>query len=80
MKHSIGLMTLLLLSLTSAANAKPDSKGQDGNEQNRGVEHQFPAGVQSAPEISPGAMLGALTLLGGGLIVLRGLRTRRTQD
>jgi hypothetical protein len=32
--------------------------------------------VRSAPEISPGTLIAALTLLGGGLIVLRSRGTR----
>jgi len=39
--------------------------------------HRFPGSPVAAPEIDPAAAIGALTLLAGGLAIVRGRRSRR---
>jgi len=80
MKNSSILMAIAALSLAAAAHARSNGNDRDGDDHNRSDGHTIAAGAQSAPEISAGTMLGALTLLGGSLIVLRGRGTRRTKE
>ena len=58
-----------------------DEGYRDREDARRSGRHDFVApAVQSAPEISPGTLIVALTLLGGGLVVLRGRRATPRAD
>jgi hypothetical protein len=94
MKTSTATLTILLLAAAGGASAtqisdhrgdqyrRDDTKDRqflprdEYQRSDRGVG----ASAQSAPEISPGTMVAALTLLGGALIVMRGRRNTRPAD
>jgi hypothetical protein len=74
------IAVLLLAAAAQVAIAEPVSQRFVGNvEGDRGIasglhdwDHDRNASTVAAPEISPGSLIAALSLLGGALIVLRG--------
>ncbi len=83
MTLSTGLLTILLLGTAAAATARDSAAGRshDNDRDDRDGRHGQPhAPAQNAPEISAGSMLAALTLLGGGLVVLRPRRGSSVAD
>jgi len=80
-------IAILLLGGTGLASANADSKGGDRGdrgEQRHADRHHgdsvLAASTVQAPEIQASTMIAALTLLGGGLFVLRGWRASRSAD
>ena len=60
----LALLTLVVAGLAVAAATEIDPRGAAG------------AGGGPAPEIDPSVAVGALTLFGGGILVIRGLRRK----
>jgi hypothetical protein len=60
-----------LLSLVASTAFSQNNQGQDNNNQGQNYQGGSP---MSAPEIDPGQALGALTLLGGLVAIIRGYR------
>jgi hypothetical protein len=69
---NITTRTLISIFLTAAASTTvaQNSQGQNGN--NQGQNYQGCTTCIRAPEIDPAQALGALTLLGGAVAILRG--------
>ncbi|MGN6454418.1 MAG: hypothetical protein ACTHL7_15300 [Steroidobacteraceae bacterium] len=61
----------VLLAAAAATAVGQNSQGQDGNSQGQNSQ-----GWVRAPEIDPAQALGALTLLGGTVAVIRGFRRK----
>lgn len=83
MKNIIGILVLSVVTCT-VANAGAGWSDKDGNKfgnDNQSWTHDFGhnwnSGVVGAPEIDPSSAISGLTLLLGGLTVLRGGRTRK---
>ncbi len=67
---------LLLFSLTGVVSAESGG-GEAGNRGDADGHHNFKLTLKQsvqAPEMAAGSVIAALTLLGGGLLVLRGSR------
>lgn len=83
MKTRSVLIAILLLGASGAAVADRDDTGMGGRDLHDGWvkkhESRDVATTLQAPEIDPASLVAALTLLGGGLIVMRGRRTSKTQ-
>ena len=77
MKIANGILTVLLIAAAGSAGAHQTADDRDGASRGNSHRHVDVAPL-SAPEISPGSMIAALTLLGGGLVVLRGRRKLRS--
>jgi hypothetical protein len=73
MKKSL-VFAVLMIAMTGVANADKGGKGNGNNGNGGDVEKN--GLVASAPEIDPSSAIAALTLLTGGLVVLRGKRQR----
>jgi hypothetical protein len=75
MKKSI-MFAVLLIAMTGVANANKggNGNGNNGNGNGNGGNVAYNGLVASAPEIDPSSAIAALTLLTGGLVVLRGKR------
>ena len=73
MKITSGLLTVLLLAAAGSAGAHHTAADREDADRSADP-HRVAVAPLSAPEISPGSMIAALTLLGGGLVVLRGRR------
>jgi hypothetical protein len=69
----IGL-AIVLVTLAGAASAKDKDKCKDVLWSSEYCHHHL-----KAPEIDPTSAMAALTLMAGGLAVLRGRRTRKTK-
>ena len=67
LKSVLVTSAMLAMAGMGLAQAKPD----DGNKDNGNKHHTI-----AAPEIDPAGAIGALTLLAGGLAVIRGRRTK----
>jgi hypothetical protein len=63
-----------LLSLAASAAFSHDDQGQNNNDQ--GQNHHG-GGPLRAPEIDPAQALGALTLVGGTIAIVRGYRRKK---
>lgn len=68
----------VLLAAAAATALGQNSQGQDGNSQGQdgNSQGQHYQGWVRAPEIDPAQALGALTLLGGTVAVIRGFRRK----
>jgi hypothetical protein len=80
LKRSL-MFAALLIAMTGAANAGGNGQGgnnvNDGNSQGDNNQGNGIDGPRlSAPEIDPSSAIAGLTLLTGGLVVLRGKRER----
>ena len=82
MKMRSVLIAIVLLGASGAAVADRDDTGIRGRDLHDGWvkprESKNVATTLQAPEIDPASLVAALTLLGGGLIVMRGRRTSKT--
>ena len=83
MKTRSVLIAIMLLGASGVAVADRDDTGMGGRNFHDGWvkqrESKNVATTLQAPEIDPASLVAALTLLGGGLIVMRGRRTSKTQ-
>lgn len=79
MKKLYGLALMGLFASAGSAGAHPGSGDRDRDDRDHD-RHAVHAVVQSAPEMSAGTMMAALTLLGGGLVVLFARRSSRVAD
>jgi hypothetical protein len=66
-------LTILLLGATGVATADQDDHHHWNHDRGHGWSDRHSSPTQ-APEIDPASLVAALTLLGGGLAVLRGRR------
>ena len=73
------MAAVVLVGLLGASAAQANSfQGPPGNYfDNDHHHHHYFSGPVSAPEIDPSAAVSALTLLAGGLAVVRGRRDKR---
>lgn len=82
MKTSMILTAIVLLGASGAALADRDDTHMGSRDFHDGWVKQREGGnfdtTVKAPEIDPASMVAALTLLGGGLIIMRGRRTGKT--
>jgi LPXTG-motif cell wall-anchored protein len=69
------LVLMLAMSLAAAGVANADINKHDFGDTRANI-HQAVTASTSAPEIDPAGMLSGLTLLAGGLAVLRGRRRK----
>jgi len=67
---------MALLSLGASTAFGQNYQGPDNNDQGENNNYQGRTRV-SAPEIDPAQALGALTLLGGTVAIIRGYRRRK---
>ena len=87
MKMRIVYLAIVLLGASGAAVADQGDSGRGGRDSHGGYYRQddrkddlrAAGSTLQAPEIDPASMIAGLTLLGGGLIVLRGRRTGKSQ-
>jgi hypothetical protein len=79
------VLTVVALSLlaTTAANAmssRPHSTYQAVNDHQTNKDSSDPSSATAAPEIDPGSGLSAITLLAGGLAMIRARRGAAKRD
>jgi hypothetical protein len=72
LKSALAASAMLAMAGIGLAQAQNNGNGQNGNGQNGNGNH----GTLAAPEIDPASAISALTLLAGGLAVIRGRRTK----
>jgi hypothetical protein len=70
-------LAALLITLAGAASARDEGEGGNGN--NSGGEGEHSGHSLRAPEIDPASAMASLTMLAGGLAVLRGRRREPSQ-
>jgi hypothetical protein len=70
-KTTTKTLCVALLSLAASTAVSQNYQGQDNDDQGRNNNYQGQTRV-SAPEIDPAQALGALTLLGGAVAIIRG--------
>ena len=75
-KTTTKMLCVALLSLAASTAFGQNYQGQDNNYQGQDNNYQGQNRV-SAPEIDPAQALGALTLLGGTVAIIRGYRGRK---
>jgi len=75
-KTTTKTLCVALLSLSASSAFGQYYQGQDNNDQGQNNNYQWQHRV-SAPEIDPAQALGALTLLGGTVAIIRGYRRRK---
>ena len=68
------LFVAALLSLAASSAVSQNYQGQSNDNQGQNYQGGRP---MSAPEIDPGQALGALTLLGGTVAIIRGFRRNK---
>jgi hypothetical protein len=73
-------LAILLFGATGMAFADQDDHHSDRDHSGGHRWSDKRSGPVKAPEIDPASMVAALTLLGGGLAVLRGRRTKNPKD
>jgi hypothetical protein len=73
-KTTIKTFLVALLSLAASAALSQNYQGQNNNDQGQNYQGGRPL---QAPEIDPAQALGALTLLGGTLAIIRGYRRNK---
>jgi hypothetical protein len=81
MKMRNVLVAILLLGASGAAVAGHDDSGMGSRDFHDGWVQQREsrdATTTQAPEIDPASLIAAMTLLGGGLIVMRGRRASKS--
>ena len=71
LNHGKALFIAALLSLAASSALSQNYQGQNNDNQGQNYQGGRP---MSAPEIDPGQALGALTLLGGTVAIIRGFR------
>lgn len=87
MKMRTVYLAIVLLGASGAAVADRDDGGRGARDSHGGyyrqdhqqVDQRDAGSTLQAPEIDPASMIAALTLLGGGLIVMRGRRASKSQ-
>ncbi|MGA2779392.1 MAG: hypothetical protein ABSF94_17690 [Steroidobacteraceae bacterium] len=83
MKMNTVFLAILLLGASGAAVADRDDGSRGERDSHVGLNRQVEARVDvtalQAPEIDPASWVAALTLLGGGLIVMRGRRPSKAR-
>ena len=75
-KTTTKTLCVALWSLAASTAFGQNDQGQDNNYQGQNNNYQWQRRV-SAPEIDPAQALGALTLLGGTVAIIRGYRRRK---
>lgn len=81
MKKLYGLALMGLFAAAGSAGAHASSGDRDRDHDDRDHDrYTVHAVAQSAPEMSAGTMMAALTLLGGGLVVLFARRSSQFAD
>ena len=73
-KTTTKTLFVALLSLAASTALSQDNQGQNNNYQGQNYQGR---NYTSAPEIDPVQALGALTLLGGTVAVIRGYRRKK---
>jgi len=74
-KITIKTFSSLLLAAAASTAFAQNTQGQNGNSQGQNYQGCSRACVR-APEIDPAQALGALTLLGGAVAIVRGFRRK----
>jgi len=75
-KTTTKTLYVALMAVAASTAFGQNYQGQDNNDQGQNNNYQWQHRV-SAPEIDPAQALGALTLLGGTVAILRGYRRRK---
>ena len=79
MKTRVLSLAILLLGATGVATADQDDHPDRDHDWSHGWSDKHGSPAQ-APEIDPGSIVAALTLLGGGLAVLRSRGPRKSKN